>query len=293
MKKTKVTLLTSALLMVFSMTGCTALKKMFVKKKSSYQLRKERQAKAAKAGTEALAKLKSGKASCEDIIKLAKMANKAPSKRGGYVEKYGIIASEAARCKKWDYVFRHTARINYRPFTKVMKYVEAKGYDTHTAYDKWLNGQKHPYYNVGYGNYSLTSIRGWLQKSSKKKSHCKAFASAAQRTYESVEADGKMGRVAAQYNRKWNRYYRSGFVGYLYVADCQEHIKLVRKMLTGNNWKDRSQACDIMAKWGKKSDLRRLRTIASTDAYSYFRRRNRIFPVRDMCRKAAGRVSVR
>lgn len=48
-----------------------------------------------------------------------------------------------------------------------------------------------------------------------------------------------------------------------------------------------------MKDWGSSSDARKLRVIASTDSYSYIRRRVRIYPVRDACRSALGRVQMR
>ncbi|MCB9638144.1 MAG: hypothetical protein H6727_04455 [Myxococcales bacterium] len=301
LRKNLVYILFFSFLFASTQTGCS-FGKLFARKKSASTLRKEKRAQESAKGAEALAKLKAG-APCAQFEELAKLAMKAPISRemrknntwASVDEKYLPIAEVAAKCGKWDYVFVHTARINGKPFKRVMKGLQAKGHDAHAAYDTWLNNQPHPYFNVGYGNYSLRSIRDWLQNSeeSAQKSHCPAFAKAAKRTYDKAAGEGKLSYVANEYNRKWSRFFRSGFMGYLYVADCQQHIALARGMLTSDVWQDRSQGCDILAKWGKNKDLKKLRILASTDDYSYRKGIHRIWPVRDICRKAAGRVSMR
>ncbi len=251
----------------------------------------------AAAGAEALAKLRAG-AACEEVEDLALKARNAPNpeaadgktKQQLLEEQQLFVAEKLAKCEKWGFLFTQTALIGGKALARVMTGLIQNGHNAHAAYDAWLNQQAHPYYGVKLGNYAFGYAREWFESldQTARKSHCPAFAAAIERTYAPIRGDGSY--PALRYNKEWSSFYRRGFMGYLFVSDCKENIELARKMLTNPTWQDRGQACNVLAKWGEAKDKATLEQMAENDGFSQRKRGVMVWPVRDICRRAAAQI---
>ena len=258
-----------------TLSGCSVFGKMFKKKKSRSQLRKEKRAKFEKMAKVEYEKLSAQKG-CDGIKEgYAKIYSYA----AGSKERRTKTAVHLAKCGHWELVFGKYSHSNQRFLNHTMNALVAEKLPVHKEYDKWLSSTARPYKGAT-GWYVFTWMRNWLSKASNPKQHCRAM-------WENRE------RATRRMYPKYRWRVRSMMIGYLMMAECKQFKSNIVSLLTSNSWRDRNQACHFMKDWGSSSDARKLRAIATTDSYSYIRRRVRIFPVRDACRSALGRVQMR
>lgn len=255
--------------------GCSVFGKMFKKKKSRSQLRKEKRAKfmkMAKVEYDKLSKQKSCEGKKEGFKKIYSYA-------AGSKERRAQTAIQLAKCGHWDAVFGSYSQSNQRYLNHMMDALVAANLPVHKEYDKWLSSHARPYKGPT-GWYTFTWMRNWLSKADNPKQHCRAM-------WENRT------RATRRMYRKYKWRVRSMMIGYLKMAECKSFKGKVVSLLSSNSWRDRNQACHFMKHWGNSGDLRKLRAIANSDGYSFIRRRVRIYPVRTACRAAAGQVQLR
>lgn len=256
-------------------TGCSVFGKMFKKKKSYAQKRREKRAKyekMAKAKYDVISKQKGCKGLKEGYKKIYRYA-------GGTMARQTKTAVHLAKCGYWSEVFGRYSRSNQRWVNNMMDALVAAKLPVQKEYKKWLISTPVPY-KSSTGWYAFTFTRNWLAKSDNPKQFCQVM-------WDSRERATK--RLYPKY--RWR--IRSMMIGYLNMAKCKSFKSKISSLLTNNSWRDRNQACLIMKEWGTSSDLRKIRILAQTDSYSFIRRRVRVYPVRTSCRAAMGRVQMR
>lgn len=265
-------------------TGCSAMfAKMFKKKKSYAQKKKERKAAAAKAKAEAMKTfptwIKSGSCDTASKVYLKKYINHAST------EQRSQAGIKFAKCGNWKFVFERIFASNRGWALKQLQALEKASLSTpvHKGLEKYIAETAEPF-RSRYGFHILDFLRYAVDKSTQKPKYCKAFYSLAKKSSQ------------IRYFRIRSKARRYG-IGFLPVGNCRQYRGFIQGLLTSNWWIDRNLGCWVLGKWGTRSDLRRVSTLATTDGYMDRQQTRRyrypVYPVRKTCRAAAGKIRIR
>lgn len=70
---------------------------------------------------------------------------------------------------------------------------------------------------------------------------------------------------------------------------CKGYYKKAEAMLVADSPHDREEACYYLAKYGKRSSIKKMQTLSYTDSHEY----NYSYPVREACRDAYGKLKLK
>lgn len=271
------------------LTGCSMLTKMFKKKPSRYQQRKAAQAKKQAEAQKVYDELVKSD-SCDNIKERAKKASQV---KGSMMDKYPEIGYRAAKCGYWDFVFVKSAMAHPKTTSVIMSKLEAKGIDVYSAFGKWLAKQQKPF-SMAYGGHALINLTPWFtEKHGGKTTHCSTVYAASKRASGKFEYRGYGRRASSPYARGQllNKLVQRQLIYFLFKAGCRSKLpSYLTSQLESLNWRDRNQACIILGRMKVRSAARKVRILSSTDGYYFTRRYRRVYPVRNNCRAAYGRI---
>ncbi|TNE51909.1 MAG: hypothetical protein EP343_02425 [Deltaproteobacteria bacterium] len=269
-----------------TLSGCFLFSKKPSRAAKRAEARKKRQALAQKALDSIV-----NTESCENIKKRADQARGA---KGSMMKNYPEIGYRAAKCGHWDFVYHRMAMAHPITTDKLYKKLTAKGIDVYGNYGKWLASQKQPY-SMKYGGHALINTGRWLTKTHKGKTdHCSAMFAASKRAKGNFDFRGYGRRSISPYARKQvlNKLVQRQLIYYMHTSGCRAQLEdYLISQLESNHWRDRNQACIILGNMRLKKAERKVRSLSSTDSYFFIRRRLNIWPVRNNCRAAYGRIN--
>lgn len=260
---------------IFVCSGCSTLMNMLKPKPSPNAIRAKKREERAKK-EEAAYQVIAAKTGCDGVLEGYKKAYGAAVKNK---ERRKKTAVHLAKCGHWDMVFLRMGRSNQRWVNDAYGAIAAAKLPIHKEFNKWLSRANRPYEYM-FGSRIAFWTLDWFAKADNPKQHCEAYWN-------------NLDRLSASKYRNAPWQIRGVLIGYLYRAKCTHMKPKIVGLLTSNSWRDRNQACAFLKDWGTKADLGRLRALAMTDPQFYINRRVRIYPVRDTCRSAIGRINMR
>ena len=79
----------------------------------------------------------------------------------------------------------------------------------------------------------------------------------------------------------------------LWRGKCEQGIPFAEKALTDKIPSVRRVSCIFLGEVGVAKHVEKLEILGSTDGYSEVQGRQKIYPVRDACKEAAGKIKLR
>ena len=214
-----------------------------------------------------------------DCSKLEGVYNKHKLNAGEFFFKVGIRAAE---CNNWDFIWsklafwgtpsRH-AKLNIKRKMghELMYRLEQAGHDPASHFLAYLQKNSSNPFGFEHGALALRNATRYLRETNKVGA-CKRYIPFAKRS-------GKR--------------HRAEWVWFFAETSCKAAARFAVSMLTSESADSRRLACKALGKIGSRRQLRKVKTLASTDPAYRIVRLNKIWYVRDACRAAAGQIAMR
>ena len=212
-----------------------------------------------------------GKTDCGTVVERYKAA---PKQDDGFVI---TMSKEMASCGKYTELFELVA--HWGDDGRVLIALDSASLDD--EFEKYAKSHIGPsFLNIEHGDHAMRHISHWLEKK-RHFGHCESVAEAAK------DADEKV--------RAWS-------LPYLREAKCKTGIPIAVGLLTSDKPSHRMWACQALAHFGDASVLPKVKILANTDSFHELQEvrgnsgamyATKVYPVREACVAAAGKIELR
>ncbi len=210
-------------------------------------------------------KHKQGLVSAYSLSKAQKQAN------------FDAVALKLAKCGQWDYIFEKLMHWggSHGQGRKMLDALHRAGFKLEKLMFAYMKRHRRRLFDFKHAGYALDHWTGYLYDRRMFR-NCRKWVKWAYKIPDKVWG-----------NINW----------FLRNAKCRGAARVAIKRLRSNNARVRKGACVTLGVLGRRRHLRKVRILARTDGYYKWVRRGwrkyRVYPVRDACKAAAGKIQLR